>query len=242
MNIKQLCVGIVLITSIQAIPVYSASVNWSRTPYTLYSNQENLGDVITGLASSEGIPVEISDSIDDVISGNFENMTRGAIFEQLVSAYGLSWYFDGHRLYVDRLENTRSATIRLNSIGVEAFKRHLMSLGVFDEDYQYGWKAIKHKKIVYISGPAPFVDRVKQMASALDDRHRTSYTVYKWTDAKGLTHFSSDPSEAPQNTEIIEVHSGGYTSVPQHAPEESVVPQGEAMIRLTQDVKALSNQ
>ncbi len=226
MKITVLRTSLIVSLLLSALPSVgtAATLDWSITPYTLYSNQEQLSDVITGLAISEGIPVEISDSVSDVISANFENMTRGEIFDQLVSAYGLAWYFDGHRLYIDRLENTRTATIRLKSMGVAAFRRHLVSLGVLNEEYQNGWKSIDHKGIIYVSGPAPFVERVSQMAVALDDRYRASHTIYKWVDSKGITHFSMDASEAPHTTEIIEVHTGGMTTLPYET--ETAAPGG----------------
>ncbi len=199
--------GVVL--ALTCITVSAADIKWSSHPYTLYSKQDSLRDILTGLAASESIPVEVSESVQDVISANFENMTRKAIFQQLVEAYGLAWYYDGHRLYIDRLENTQAATIRLRSLSVAAFRAHLNKLGVIDDDYRYGWQSIDHKKLIYISGPAPFVERVTQMAKILDDSSRSVETIYKWTDKAGVTHYSSDAAEAPNRAKIIEVQAGG---------------------------------
>ena len=186
----------------------AAEVQWNDRPYSLYAKQDSLHNIITRLAVSAGVPVDVSESVDDIISVKFDQLSRQEIFQQLVNAYGLTWYYDGNRLYVDRLENTQSKTIKLNSLSVAAFKKYLQKLGLIDGSQHVQWQSIDNKRLVYISGPSPFIEKVSEMATMLDGEEEVEAdTVYRWVDASGVTHFSSDAGEAPSQSMIYEIQT-----------------------------------
>ncbi len=199
---------IFMLVSTLCLHVSAAELNWSTSPYSLYARQDSLRDILVDIASNEGVAVEVHELVDDVISVTFENRNRKEVFHELVEAYGLIWYYDGHRLYIDRVDNTAAETIKLNTISPEAFKRHLEKLGVIDNDNRFYWRAINQKGLIYISGPEPFVERVRDMSVLLDTRRaRPSTTIYKWKDKKGITNYSSDPPAASGKSTVIEIEN-----------------------------------
>jgi len=184
---------------------FAKGLEWSESTFSLYARKDNLQDVLSGLASSQSIPVEIDPSVEGTVNGSFVDTTRENIFGQLIEAYDLVWYYDGHILYIDRLQNTESRTINLHSIHPAEFKRQLIQLGVYREDDRFHWRSVGNKKLVHISGPAPFVKKVSAMANKLDVSFKSSDTVYTWKDAKGLTHYSTNPVDAPNKARTIDL-------------------------------------
>ena len=184
---------------------FAKALTWSDSSFSLYARKDGLQDVLSGLASSQSIPVEIDESVEGTVNGSFIDTTRKLIFDQLIETYDLVWYFDGHILYIDKLQNTESKTISLRSIHPAEFKRQLIQLGVYREDGRFHWREVGNKKLVHISGPAPFVRKVSSMATKLDISFKSSDTVYKWKDAKGLTHYSTNAGDAPNKARTIDL-------------------------------------
>jgi type II secretory pathway component GspD/PulD (secretin) len=179
---------------------------WGDGAYSIYANQDSLSAILESLGESQGMTVVVSDSINELVSLNLEGKNRSEVFQVLVSTYGLTWYFDGYSLFVDRLSNTKTATITLQSISPRVFKRQIADLGLLSSVNNYYWKAVERKGLISISGLPPFVDRVKQVAMSLDDNKKKVYYIYKWRAENGQMHFSSDPSEAPVYAESIEYY------------------------------------
>lgn len=181
------------------------ALNWSNAEFSLYAREDKLKDVLTGLATSQSIPIEIDASVVGTVNGVFSKTTRQIIFDKLIEAYGLAWYYDGHILYIDRLANTESRTINLQVIHPREFKHQLIQLGVYEEDERFHWRSVDNKKLVHISGPAPFVKKVSAMAEKLDNSYKSSNTIYTWTDARGVTHYSTNVTEAPMKARTIDL-------------------------------------
>ncbi|TQV69941.1 hypothetical protein FKG94_22580 [Exilibacterium tricleocarpae] len=211
----------------------ASEVKWSSEPYSLYAKGDKLRKVLTDLAAGEGIPVEVEDSIQDMISVRFEEVTRQQIFHGLVDAYGLAWYYDGYRLYIDRLENTKSGTIKLNNVSTLVFKRYLEKLGFAGSEKRFYWRTLDDRGLIYLSGPQAFIDHITEMASTLDDRSKSVDTIYKWVDEKGRTHMSTDESEAPQHSDIIEIQRGASRRLPAHTSHLTGDQSGESAAALT---------
>jgi type III secretion protein C len=190
----QAVTGIFILLSLFMLNAQAAELQWPATPYSHFSNQEQLRDALESLASSQGIPVVVSKKIQDVISISFAKLEPAVIFQRLVDAYNLTWYYDGHVLYVYRLDEMETKTIKLKSLSVASFKKSLRELDIFDE--RFSFRSIDRQGLIYLSGPKRFLELTAEMASHLDnDEGQTNITakVYKWKDKRGITHFSSAP-------------------------------------------------
>lgn len=182
----------------------TAELSWSPTVYSHYSNQEPLRDVLESLASSQSLPVVVSDNVQDVISVSFTEMLAGDIFERLISAYKLTWYFDGNAIYVYRIDEVQSSVIKLKSISPIQFQESLTRLGIFDPRFQ--WNVEEEYGLVYFSGPPRFVVLVNEMAKRLDiGKPVNQNTVYTWVDQYGTTHYSSEPPPLDYQSKVFTI-------------------------------------
>lgn len=186
--------GIFVLLSLFMLNAQAAELQWPATPYSHFSNQERLRDVLESLSSSQGIPVVVSERIQDVVSTSFVELEPGVIFQRLMDAYNLTWYYDGHVLYVYRLDEMETKTIKLKSLSVASFKKSLRELNILDE--RFSFRSIDRQGLIYLSGPKRFLDLTAEMATHLDNdvvQPNTTAKVYKWKDKRGITHFSSAP-------------------------------------------------
>jgi type II secretory pathway component GspD/PulD (secretin) len=186
--------SIFILLSFFTLNAQAAELQWPTTPYSHYSNQEPLSNVLESLSSSQGIPVVVSTKIQDVISISFAELEPAIIFKRLVDAYNLTWYYDGHVLYVYRLDEMQTKTIKLKSLSVKSFKKSLRELDILDE--RFSFRSIDHQGLIYLSGPKRFLELTAEMANHLDHNDgqpNMTAKVYKWKDKQGITHFSSAP-------------------------------------------------
>lgn len=186
--------SIFVLFSLFILNTQAAELQWPTKSYSHFSNQEHLRNVLESLSSSQGIPVVVSKKIQDVISINFAKLKPAVIFQRLVDAYNLTWYYDGHVLYVYRLDEMETKTIKLKSLSVASFKKSLKELDILDE--RFSFQSIDRQGLIYISGPKRFLELTTEMAIHLDhddNQPNTTAKVYKWKDKQGITHFSSAP-------------------------------------------------
>lgn len=183
-------------------------LDWSKTLYTHYSDQEPLKDFLTELAATQKTPIVISEKVDSVVSGYYREMTPQDIFLNVVKANGLLWYFDGDTLFVNREDELQTGSVSLSNTSASEFTSSLERLGVLD--HHYHWVSSDVDQMVYFKGPEQFVTAVLEMSKVLDKK-QTTPNVYKWVDSRGITHFSSNPPKKfakSNNIKIIEKDKG----------------------------------
>lgn len=192
--------AIFILLSFFLLSTQAAELSWPTTPYSHFSNQESLRDVLQSLAANQAIPIVVSEKIHDTVSVAFEEVQPALIFQQLVDAYNLTWYYDGHVLYVYGLDEMQTKTIKLKHLSVRSFKKSLRQLGILDE--RFSFRSIDHQGLIYLSGPTRLIELTLEMAELLDteapqatpaDKGGRNTRIYEWKDSKGITHFSSAP-------------------------------------------------
>jgi type III secretion protein C len=186
--------GIFILFSLFMMNTQAAELRWPTTSYSHFSHQEALRDVLESFSSSQSIPIVVSNKIQDVISISFKELEPAVIFQRLVDAYNLTWYYDGHVLYVYRLNEMKTKTIKLKTLSVASFKKSLQELDILDK--RFSFRSIDRQGLIYLSGPKRFLELTEEMATHLDNdsqSHSVAAKVYRWKDKKGITHFSSAP-------------------------------------------------
>lgn len=190
-----LCSFILLLTL--PFNVYALNIQWNQQPYSHYSENEPLNDVIAALMTSQNIPVVTSKSIESTVNIDFRSMLPETFFTQLVSAYHLTWYYDGQILYVYNMDEINTGSLKLSHISVSQFSESLTELGILDS--RFSWRKSNDDQLVYFSGPERFTSIVMEMAKVLDTakskrierRAASRPTIYRWKDKQGVVRFST---------------------------------------------------
>ncbi|MDE1461004.1 type III secretion system outer membrane ring subunit SctC [Spartinivicinus poritis] len=149
--------------------VFSAQPNWSGKPFSYVARGQSLGEILTSFASSYSIPVVISEAVDDTVNGELKQDTPIAFLDYLAKVYNLTWYFDGHILYIYKTNETKSKLIKLTSfLDANQLKRYLDKLGIWDR--RFNWRVIPSKDLVYVAGPPRYVELVSETVAALEKK------------------------------------------------------------------------
>lgn len=191
-------------TALALTPVNASAkkLDWSKEPYTHYSDQEPLREFLNELAATQKTPIVISEKVDSVVSGYYREMAAEDIFLSVAKAHGLLWYFDGDTLFVNSEDELQTGSVSLTNASASEFTSALERLGILE--HHYHWVSSDVDQMVYFKGPEQFVTAVLEMSKVLDKK-QTTPNIYKWVDSKGVTHFSSNPPKKFSNSKNIKI-------------------------------------
>lgn len=200
--------ALTLVLTVAMSTSMAASIPWKTKSYSHFSDNEELSNVITSLMSSQSIPVVISEKVDELVKVHFEKYKPQKVLERLSDMYGLTWYYDGHVLFVYSAEEVVTATLRLKNVSASEFTLSLRELGVFDPKFK--WRMSERDGVIYFSGPERFVNLVMEMAKVVDSSTKkpASQLVYTWRDQSGQINYSTDPPGRPDTYKIINLKTG----------------------------------
>ncbi|MGB0846220.1 MAG: DUF4124 domain-containing protein [Thiolinea sp.] len=168
----------------------AAPLPWNDKPYSHYSDQEPLAEMLKTLAANQGTPITLSPKVDDVVSMHYKNRSSKEIFEDLVKTYGLIWYFDGEAVFIYKEEEARRGSVSMENMSPQEFSEALKRLQVLDE--QFHWEVSEVDNVIYFTGPERFVSSVLSMAELMDSNASKRTKIFKWTDASGRIHYSNE--------------------------------------------------
>jgi len=198
----------ILFSILFSIDLSAAQLPWNDKVYSHFSDQESLESLLETLAASQNTQISVSKKIDDVISLHFKEKTAKAIFEELVKAHGLIWYYDGGVLYISKKDETQTGSISLKYHTTKEFAQSLRQLGILDDHFY--WMESAHDNTVYFKGPERFVSTVLKMSKVLDKKPAKP-RIYKWIDKNGVPTFSSSMPghfNRSKDLNVIDVNKG----------------------------------
>lgn len=168
----------------------AAPLPWNDEPYSHYSDEEPLAEMLKTLSANQGTPITISSKVEDVVSMHYKNKPSKDIFEDLAKTYGLIWYYDGEAIFVYKEEEAKRGSVSMQNMSPQEFSEALQRLQVLDD--QYHWEVSELDNVIYFTGPERFVNSVVSMAKLMDNQPKKRSQIYKWTDASGRVNFSNE--------------------------------------------------
>lgn len=224
MRMKQK-IGVFFVAVLVSINIQGAQLQWPTEPYSLYSYQDQLGEVIRSLASSHGIPIVVSEKISEAVSIQFNRVAPAELFSTVVDSYNLTWYYDGSTLYVYTIDELLTSTLKLNTLSALDFENTIKDLEIFDD--RFPWRTVEHKNLIYFTGPPRLVALIHEMARQLDVRPKQpTNIVYRWKGENGVTHFSSAPPAifSVEQVEILTMQISAVSQDPVINPAVTLQP------------------
>ncbi len=164
-TINRLLVAVALIAF--SIGLQARQLDWLASPYTYVADSESLRDVLINFGANYDAAVNVSDKVNDQISGRFESQRPQAFLEQLAALYNLVWYYDGTILYVTKSSEMESRLFRLETIAASELRKALKLAGIWDE--RFNWRE-GDSGFVFVSGPPRYINLIDQTLSALEQQ------------------------------------------------------------------------
>ncbi|ALL66354.1 Type II secretory pathway, component PulD [Paraburkholderia caribensis MBA4] len=169
---------------------------WRAEPMHYLARDTPLADALKEVTSAGGLQVKIARGLKEPVNGRFDELPA-RVFERLVEAYGLAWYFDGHVIHVSPSSDLRSRTISFAPMKRATVASLLSSLGLADSHLPVRYS----DTTAVVSGPSDFVDAVadaiaqaQQQVNVLPSVDETEIRVFplRYAQAQDITYTSGN--------------------------------------------------
>ncbi|UQZ90982.1 EscC/YscC/HrcC family type III secretion system outer membrane ring protein [Deltaproteobacteria bacterium Smac51] len=167
-----LTVGLLIIMALPAVaqaplpPSGAAAV--MTTPYTHFSDQEPVPQVLTDFARQQGLRATISGAVTGRMSGRFNEVEPHTFLEGLESAFGVRWYILANTIHFVHESEWESAWIRPQSIGADQLYSQLLSSALVSPQLPV---SPPRGGMLAVEGPPQYIEQIKQAALALEENY-----------------------------------------------------------------------
>lgn len=148
---------------------HAAELQWRDRPYTIVADGKKVSDFLRELASAQGVTAVIDSKIDGTISGHFSGSPL-ATLRSVCATYGLTYYFDGSLLYIDRAEDGQTQVFPIPRGSAGELSRTLEAMRIPDK--RFPLIISDRENTIYVSGPQRYVELVRQAISTITDPSR----------------------------------------------------------------------
>ncbi len=189
------CAGVLLFTA--SLPSHAAEVFWPDHPYGLFSQGEELGNILEDFSNNYGYQSVISGQLTMPVSISLPAQDAQSFLNTLSGMYGFHWYYDGAALYFYAQGEVSTTVLRLAYLTPVDLKTSLLRSGVLDTTCRCHWRAVDEQSLVYLSGPPRMVQLVEQTVSALDmnqtaDEYQIRVFKLKYSSAADIIRTQGD--------------------------------------------------
>lgn len=147
-----------------AARVRAAELQWRGRPYEIVANDRALPDFLRELAAAQGTTAIVDPKVTGSISGRFAG-TPEQTLNSVCTTYGLTWYYDGSFLYIERASDTQTQVMRIPPGSASRLLQLLKSMQV--PDSRYALNISDRDNTVYVSGPPRYVELVREAADSV---------------------------------------------------------------------------
>lgn len=146
-----------------------AVVPWSTQPYFISATNAKVATVVRDLGAASGVPVIVSDAVDDQFAGVIRDELPGAIIKRLTRLFQLATYYDGHALYVYKSAEVSTRLVTSHYLDPHKIMGYLDHSGVAAQEYCSA-RVVADFKAVEIFGVPACLSRVAGLVTDLDTK------------------------------------------------------------------------
>lgn len=143
-----------------AAVAHAVEPSWQRASMHYVARNTPLADVLRDVGTAGGVPFDVAREVRGTVNGSFDE-EPSSVFQSLVDAYGLAWYFDGRAIHVSAPADVRSRTIAFAPMTRESVATLLQSLALDDPHLPVRYSDTTAK----VSGPSRYVDALADAIS-----------------------------------------------------------------------------
>ncbi len=145
--------------------------DWPTKQAVINAQEQSLRDFLQSFFSTNGIKVLLSEKVGGRISGRFSDRPE-KVFSDLVKAYSLLPYYDGHAMHISLASEAQSRSIKIDKrkiskIIIEISRQELVN------DYQ-SVQVLPQQSLIKVRGARQFIYDTQELVNALVGRPRTS--------------------------------------------------------------------
>lgn len=177
-------------------------IPWRTKRVSFNVQQRAVRDLLRDLAAQQSLPVNISDNVKGVISGDFKEVDTQRFFDQICDAHGIVWFYDGVRMIVESSDEVISRPLTLPHLTPESLNEVLFSVG-----YASGPKGrevqVKHghrNGVILLVGGPQFIQATEALARDLDNQENRRVNEQITVRTFRLNHASANDTQVNTGT------------------------------------------
>lgn len=147
----------------------AAELHWKNRPFSIVADNKKVGDFIRELGASQGLTAVIDPKVTGVISGKFSGSPQ-ATLNTVCATYGLTWYYDGSFLYIDRADEAQTRVFPIPKGSASELGRIMQAMQITDR--RFPMVISDTQNTVYVSGPRRYIELVQQALDTLSNPGR----------------------------------------------------------------------
>lgn len=180
--ITAIAVVVALSAGVLAASEQSVGRDWPDTPFQYNVVDQDLRDVFREYGRQLGVIVQLSDDVHGRVRNLSSESTARDFLDRLASAHDLVWYFDGSILHVATTDEVVIRAIPVEDVPLDQLTSALAARS--SADSRLGLRSGPDRELIYVTGPASYIDFVEQTADTLrqppaKESAPTSVRVYR---------------------------------------------------------------
>jgi type III secretion protein C len=135
---------------------------WKTSGYYHFAKNQDLKELIRNFCAAQSMDAIVSDDISDVVNGKFSDVTPCQFWKDIVSAYGLVWFFDGSMMYAYKSSEVTSAVYQMNRDEMRTLVRVITQLGWLSSNVTF--RPLETAGILVVSGPPKLMSLLEELS------------------------------------------------------------------------------
>ncbi|MDE6575994.1 MAG: hypothetical protein K2L24_01165 [Opitutales bacterium] len=136
---------------------------WKESDYYHFAKNQSLKELVRSFCSAQSVDVIVSDAVNDVVNGKFSNVSARQFWKDIVSAYGLVWFYDGSLLYVYKSGEIQSKVLQMGRDEMRTLIRVITQLGYLSSNINF--RPMETAGILVVSGPPKLMEMLEELIS-----------------------------------------------------------------------------
>lgn len=150
--------------------VHAAAIPWQgEQGFFFASKGSRLADLLRDLGANYGVPVIVSEQIDEPFIGSVPSVKPAEALDRLARMHKLAWYYDGNALYIYKAHEVKSQFITPLHLDARALISQLKKSDILDKHYCTA-TVIAGANVLKVQGVPVCLKHIETMASRIDDQ------------------------------------------------------------------------
>ncbi|MBT2297573.1 type III secretion protein [Pseudomonas fluorescens] len=138
----------------------SRQPSWFDRPYAYVLVEQNVRDALEEFGHNLGLTVVISDKVRGPSRSRIRAESAGDFLEALCDFNSLTWYFDGHVLYLTAASETDTRLFKVQGRQMEQLQDYVISRDVYGKHISV--RAGPDGNELFVSGPPAWLAMIEQ--------------------------------------------------------------------------------
>jgi type III secretion protein C len=179
-------------------------IPWTVARVDLTANNESTSSLLEKFGRSQSMPLIVGNKVGGRVSGSFTDVDAQVFLDAICDAQNLAWFYDGQRLYVERIPDLLVRHMPVRHINSEKFSEIMWNLGFSSGPDNVGGNVKEGRRggFITLAGVPFFVEMGESLIRELDDNEMNRLSKEVVT-----RHFRLQYASASDQTVI----SGGET-------------------------------